>query len=63
MSKERDTDALLEGILIAAKNITHADGGTLYRMTEDGSALRFDYVVGGYMRFKVADIARRLETR
>jgi hypothetical protein len=22
-----------------------------------GSALRFDYVVGGYMRFKVADVA------
>ena len=42
LSKERDTDALLEGILIAAKNITHADGGTLYRMTEDGSALRFE---------------------
>lgn len=42
LSKERNTDALLEGILIAAKNITHADGGTLYRMTEDGSALRFE---------------------
>jgi HD-GYP domain-containing protein (c-di-GMP phosphodiesterase class II) len=41
LSKERDTQALLEGILIAAKNITHADGGTLYRMNEDGSALRF----------------------
>ena len=25
--------------------------------TTTGSALRFDYVVGGYMRFKVADIA------
>jgi uncharacterized protein YndB with AHSA1/START domain len=25
--------------------------------TPTGSALRFDYVVGGYMRFKVADIA------
>ncbi len=42
LSKERDLNALLEGILIAAKNITHADGGTLYRMTEDGSALRFE---------------------
>ncbi|WP_204249970.1 HD family phosphohydrolase [Rhodoferax koreensis] len=42
LSKERNIDALLEGILIAAKNITHADGGTLYRMTEDGSALRFE---------------------
>ncbi|MDB5896025.1 MAG: metal dependent phosphohydrolase, partial [Rhodoferax sp.] len=42
LSKERNIDALLEGILIAAKNITHADGGTLYRMAEDGSALRFE---------------------
>jgi HD-GYP domain-containing protein (c-di-GMP phosphodiesterase class II) len=42
LSKERDTNALLEGILIAAKNITHADGGTLYRMAEDGGSLRFE---------------------
>lgn len=42
LSKERNTNSLLEGILIAAKNITQADGGTLYRMTEDGSALRFE---------------------
>ena len=42
LSKERDINGLLEGILIAAKNITQADGGTLYRMTEDGSALRFE---------------------
>lgn len=27
------------------------------KATPKGSALRFDYVVGGYMRFKVADIA------
>ncbi len=27
------------------------------KKTPTGSALRFDYVVGGYMRFKVADIA------
>lgn len=42
LSKERDTNSLLEGILIAAKNITQADGGTLYRMAEDGSALCFE---------------------
>ena len=42
LSKERNLPSLLEGILIAAKNITHADGGTVYRMTEDGSALRFE---------------------
>ena len=42
LSKERNIQSLLEGILVAAKNITHADGGTLYRITEDGSALRFE---------------------
>ncbi len=30
--------------------------------TPTGSALRFDYVVGGYMRFKVADIAPAVDT-
>ncbi|MBI5791204.1 MAG: GAF domain-containing protein [Rhodocyclales bacterium] len=42
LSKERDINRLLESILIAAKTITHADGGTLYRMTDDGRALRFE---------------------
>lgn len=44
LSKERDIDRLLELILVAAKNITHADGGTLYRVTEDGKELRFEIV-------------------
>ena len=42
LSKERDINRLLETILVAAKTITHADGGTLYRMTEDRHALRFE---------------------
>jgi HD-GYP domain-containing protein (c-di-GMP phosphodiesterase class II) len=44
LSHERNIDRLLESILEAAKNITHADGGTLYRMTEDGQALRFEII-------------------
>ena len=32
LSNERDITRLLEYILLAAKAITHADGGTLYRM-------------------------------
>ena len=35
LSKERDINKLLETILVAAKDITNADGGTLYRMTEE----------------------------
>ncbi|WP_395669332.1 HD domain-containing phosphohydrolase [Rhodoferax sp.] len=42
LSKERDITRLLESILVAAKNITHADGGTLYRVTDGGVALRFE---------------------
>jgi HD-GYP domain-containing protein (c-di-GMP phosphodiesterase class II) len=42
LSKERDINRLLESILIAAKKITNADGGTLYRVTEDGTALQFE---------------------
>jgi len=42
LSRERDTTHLLEHILLAAKTITNADGGTLYRMMEDGQSLRFE---------------------
>jgi HD-GYP domain-containing protein (c-di-GMP phosphodiesterase class II) len=41
LSSERDLNRLLETILVAAKNITRADGGTLYRMTEE-KTLKFE---------------------
>ena len=41
LSAERDINRLLETILVAAKDITHADGGTLYRMTEEHT-LKFE---------------------
>jgi HD-GYP domain-containing protein (c-di-GMP phosphodiesterase class II) len=44
LSRERNIDSLLETILNAAKEITHADGGTLYRLSDDGSALRFTII-------------------
>jgi HD-GYP domain-containing protein (c-di-GMP phosphodiesterase class II) len=43
LSAERDLARLLESILTAAKTITRADGGTLYRVTEEGT-LRFEIV-------------------
>jgi len=43
LSAERDIDRLLEAILTAAKTITRADGGTLYRVADDGT-LRFEIV-------------------
>ncbi|AGX88452.1 HD family phosphohydrolase [Candidatus Symbiobacter mobilis] len=42
LSSERNITLLLERILIAAKTITRADGGTVYRMLEDGKTLRFE---------------------
>jgi HD-GYP domain-containing protein (c-di-GMP phosphodiesterase class II) len=43
LSAERDINRLLESILAAAKTITRADGGTLYRLAED-KTLRFEIV-------------------
>ncbi len=42
LSRERDINKLLEIILLAAKEVTNADGGTLYRM--DGKVLKFAIV-------------------
>ena len=46
LSKERDTLKLLDIILIAAKRLLNADGGTLYRLVEEQGRqqLRFDVV-------------------
>jgi HD-GYP domain-containing protein (c-di-GMP phosphodiesterase class II) len=43
LSAERDINRLLEAILTAAKTITRADGGTLYRVTDE-KTLRFEIV-------------------
>jgi HD-GYP domain-containing protein (c-di-GMP phosphodiesterase class II) len=44
LSNERDLNRLLEKILLAAKAITRADGGTLYLLTEDRRFLHFEIV-------------------
>lgn len=44
LSSERDLSRLLEKILLAAKAITHADGGTLYLVAEDRRRLHFEIV-------------------
>ncbi len=52
LSAERDINRLLENILTAAKAITRADGGTLYRVADD-KTLRFEIVrttsLGNYL--------------
>ncbi len=41
LSAEKSTPRLLEMILLGAKSITQADGGTLYTVTED-QRLKFE---------------------
>ena len=51
LSAERDNDSLLEIILLGAKELTNADGGTLYLVTDDAK-LKFEI-----MRTQSLDIA------
>src|SRR3546814_17720287 len=53
LSAERDTDRLLEMILLEAKRIPDADGGTLYLMGEEEKSLSF-----AIMRNDTLDIAK-----
>ena len=44
LSQEKDLDRLLEIILLAAKKITNADGGTLYRRPAGKDVLTFEII-------------------
>ena len=54
LSAERDINRLLESILLAAKVITRADGGTLYLLTEEDGTKRLKFEI---MRTQSLDIA------
>lgn len=41
LSAERDTGRLIERLLLGAKQLTRADGGTLYSLNGEGTALEF----------------------
>jgi HD-GYP domain-containing protein (c-di-GMP phosphodiesterase class II) len=51
LSQEKDTTRLLESILVAAKRITNADGGTLYRLIDD--KLNFEIVMTDSLGIKL----------
>jgi HD-GYP domain-containing protein (c-di-GMP phosphodiesterase class II) len=53
LSAERDHDRLLEMILVGAKELTNADGGTLYLVDEDGGTLRFEIMHNDSMGVKL----------
>ena len=42
LSREKDINRLLEAILVAAKKITNADGGTLYRVDNEAKLVHFE---------------------
>ncbi len=42
LSNQKDTNRLLEAILVAAKKITNSDGGTLYRVDADKKLVHFE---------------------
>jgi HD-GYP domain-containing protein (c-di-GMP phosphodiesterase class II) len=44
LSRERNITRLLEAILVAAKKITNADGGTLYRVDSESKLVHFEIV-------------------
>ncbi len=48
LSQERNLEKLLETILAAAKNITNADAGTLYRLVDD--QLKFEIVLNDSLK-------------
>jgi HD-GYP domain-containing protein (c-di-GMP phosphodiesterase class II) len=54
LSAERNIDRLLESILLAAKAITRADGGTLYLLTEEDGTKRLKFEI---MRTQSLNIA------
>ncbi len=54
LSAERDINRLLETILLAAKAITYADGGTLYLVTEEDGTKRLKFEI---MRTQSLNIA------
>ncbi|NOX09318.1 MAG: GAF domain-containing protein [Gammaproteobacteria bacterium] len=52
LSSEKDLKKLMENILVAAKSITNADGGTLYSMTED-KTLKFEIIHTDSLQFSM----------
>ena len=52
MAAERDPSRLMETILVGAKEIANADGGTLYLRTEN-ETLRFEIMHNDQLRIRL----------
>jgi HD-GYP domain-containing protein (c-di-GMP phosphodiesterase class II) len=53
LSRERDSTHLMQMILESAMAITHADGGTLYRVSEDGKTLNFETLLTNSLNLRM----------
>ncbi|MFO1372774.1 MAG: HD domain-containing phosphohydrolase [Candidatus Competibacteraceae bacterium] len=53
LSKEHDTPKLLEAIVVAAKTLLNADGGTLYRLEEGGRYLQFEVLRNDSLKLRM----------
>jgi signal transduction histidine kinase/DNA-binding response OmpR family regulator len=53
LSAERDTARLLEMIIDAAREITDADGGTLYILDSDAKNLRFEVIQNDTLKIRI----------
>ena len=57
LTSESDFDALLEKILLGAKQLSHADGGTLYIFNEETKSLSFKVVQTDSLNIKMGGTA------
>jgi HD-GYP domain-containing protein (c-di-GMP phosphodiesterase class II) len=60
LSAEKNLDRLLEMIVEEAKNLTNADGGTLYIMSDDGKELRFAVVQSSTLNIRMGGTGEEL---
>ncbi|PPC75943.1 phosphohydrolase [Pokkaliibacter plantistimulans] len=56
LSSERDTTKLLEDILQAARDLTNADGGTIYSIT-DNNQLRFETLINDSLNLYLGGVS------
>ncbi|MYM90776.1 GAF domain-containing protein [Rugamonas sp. FT82W] len=59
LGSSHDTDTLLERILIVAKSMTNADGGTLYRPSEDKRHLDFAILINDTLQTHQGGVSGR----
>lgn len=57
LSREKDTNKLLDMILSSAKSLTNADGGTLYLKSEDGKSLDFTIVRNDTLKISLGGVS------